>query len=655
MRRSERGATLIIVAVSLVALMVIAAMALDLSLVRQNRQDDKSASDFAVAAGIRGLDNGSGGVQPWKGVCAARDYLVANQGELGSITETFADGAGTPVAGSPCTAPPATTCIDGNPATWARLSASADGGRIRVTIQNGYPLPDPAFAEDAAAYAGDVGDGPCSNLSVIFEEGEQSRFGGVAGVSGYESVIRSVARLTKGTTGEVTAALLILERNDCLVLEIGGTSGAEVVVEGNGDDPGVIHADSLGNGADCDEGSVQNGNIFQVNSNPPDPRITAGRSPSGSQAGQISTAALSGAAGAVPGVASSPSPDEVCGQEAATDCGTVAPITGGSLAGRPVQGRGRVDVRYRLPIIALRSSATTRFAWSAASPPPAGWTIVPCNDAASTYTAPRIWIDCDGGVFTGNGKTFAASVDEVVVNGSVTVNGNGNTLHLVDVETFFVEGAAGGDGLSLFGSNNRILINDGGVSDADADGFVCDERATLAPAARTKLVVGSGRVVGEGGNGKVLRMCNTTVYLMDDSGSPGCPVPTSDGAAPYDNACAGSIRVAGNNKLEWTAPNVNMVSAPTAAQLDELEDLAFWTETQLGSSIEGNGGVLLSGIFFTPNADPFRVGGQGDYDIEDAQFITRKLQVAGNGTLTMRPQPHNSIQIPVLGGFTLVR
>ena len=93
------------------------------------------------------------------------------KGDPLSDTE-LSDGAGTPVAGSPCTAPPATTCIDGNPATWARLSASADGGRIRVTIQNGYPLPDPAFAEDAAAYAGDVGDGPCSNLSVIFEEGE---------------------------------------------------------------------------------------------------------------------------------------------------------------------------------------------------------------------------------------------------------------------------------------------------------------------------------------------------------------------------------------------------------------------------------------------------------------------------------------------------
>ena len=38
-----------------------------------------------------------------------------------------------------------------------------------------------------------------------------------------------------------------------------------------------------------------------------------------------------------------------------------------------------------------------------------------------------------------------------------------------------------------------------------------------------------------------------------------------------------------------------------------------------------------------------------------AQFITRRLEVAGNGTLLMRPESQNAVQIPVIGGFGLVR
>ncbi|MET0729253.1 MAG: hypothetical protein ABWZ76_13240 [Acidimicrobiales bacterium] len=65
--------------------------------------------------------------------------------------------------------------------------------------------------------------------------------------------------------------------------------------------------------------------------------------------------------------------------------------------------------------------------------------------------------------------------------------------------------------------------------------------------------------------------------------------------------------------------------------------------------------MRLAGIFFTPNADPFKVGGNGAYDITDAQFITRRLEVVGNGTLLMHPQPQNAVQVPVFGDFSLVR
>jgi hypothetical protein len=668
-RRRERGVVLVVVALTMVAVLITAALVLDLGLVRQNRQADKSATDFAAAAGIRALETPAGVPQPWKGVCTARDYLVANNRELAGMTGTYTNGDGTATyTTDPCAstgvAPYTTLCTD-HASSWAVFRGSVDGGRVQVTIASGYRLgTDPRFPEDSnASYASDTGRaalGGCDQLAVIVEEGEAALFGGAAGATGYDSVVRSVARLELGTLGDATAALLLLERNDCRALSIGGTSGAKVIIEGSGDNPGIIHTDSLGNGSDCAPADPQNGNILQVDGNPPDPRIVVRRAslPVGDEAaGMLSMVALSGATGANPADAASPWPAEVCAQRTATDCATTAPITGSGPTGADLIGRGHLDRRYRQPIIGLRDEAQTRFAWNDPTDLPAGWTAVACNDPGP-FTAARIWVDCAGGEFDGNNKTFAASVDDIVINGYVVVDGGGSTLRFTSPDTLYIRGHGSNDAVSLTGTGNNIFVNDGGLTDGDGDGFVCDERFASAPSARTELVVGSGPILGEGGSGKVLRLCQTVVFMMDDSGSPACPVPTVDGVAPYDNGCRGRLRVAGNNKLDWSAPNANNVTSPTRAQLDEFEDLAFWSETQGSagiSSIEGGGGVRLSGIFFTPNADPFRVGGNGAYDIEDAQFITRKLEVAGNGTLLMRPDPQNALQVPVFGGFTLVR
>lgn len=667
----ERGVVLIIVALTMVAILIIAALAIDLSLVRQNRQADKSAADFATAAGIRALENASGVPQPWKGVCTARDYLIANNDELVGMTNMYANGDGSATyAGDPCAdtgaAPYTTPCT--NRSSWAVFTGSADGGRVRVTITSGYILGEDArFPEDSnASYATDTGRAAligCDQLAVIVEEVEPAFFGRAAGASEYDSTIRSVARLDLGTLGDATAALLLLERNDCRVLTIGGTSGAKVIIEGSGDNPGILHADSLGNGSDCAPENPEDGNTLQVDGNPPDPRIITRRatSPVGAEAaGVLSTVALSGVSGANAADAASPWPQEVCAQQAATDCGTTSPITGKGPTGADVIGRGPLDRRYRRPITELRDEAQARFGWTSAAELPAGWTAVACNDPGP-FTANRIWVDCAGAAFNGNDKTFEASVDEIVINGYVVVEGNGRTLRFSGPDTLYIRGTTDPtlNAISLKGSNNNIFINDGGVTDADVDGFVCDDRYASSPGARTELVVGNGPIVGEGGDGKVLRLCQTVVFMMDNSGSPGCAVPTTDGIAPYDNGCRGRLRVAGNNRLDWSAPNVNNVTTPTRAELDEFEDLAFWSETQGSgsaiSAIEGGGGVRLSGIFFTPNADPFRVGGNGAYDIEDAQFITRKLEVAGNATLLMNPEPENALQVPIFGGFTLVR
>jgi hypothetical protein len=660
--RGERGVTLIIFALSIVVLFIISALVIDLSFVRQNRQADKNATDFAAAAGVRELDDGSGLPNVWKGICAARDYLEANNPELTPLTHVDAVGNTIP---DPCVSPPTVYCT--STSNWRSYRGIADGGQILVEIHTGYALPDPDFPEDDGAYDGDDGvasSNGCDHIAVIVRETEGSYFGDIVGSTGNQSTIRSVGRLVQGTEGDITAALILLERNDCEVLDISGT-GASVRVLGNGVNPGVIHADSLGNGGGC------GAKIFDVNGTTPPPRIitenaeivdplTTVLAP-----GQISAVALTGMAGAQPDN-DSDGVDHVCAQAVDTDCGATAPVSGDEPSGRELVGRGRVDDRYGNAVIDLRDDADDRFAWSTTNPPPTPeWHIPPggCNPTGSPFTQAKIFISCDGD-FVANGKVFESTVRELVIAGNVKFTGNG-TLHIKggssagSVTRVFVKGSSG-NALQL-NNNRNLLVNDGGLTDSDSDGFVCDQRFASNQSARAEFVIGSGNF---GTNGGIMRLCQTTLFMMDGA-LPGedCPIPDPDATAlaPYDNGCGGYVNAAGGSNVDWSAPNAKSTAAvlPDQTDWDNFEDLAMWSETSAHSGtgwrIGGTGGVTLSGVFFTPNANPFDIGGGGTWNILDAQFITRKLRIVGGGELRMKPEAFNSISIPALKGFTLVR
>lgn len=646
-QRGDRAATLILFALLVTVLFVITALVVDYGFVRQNRQEDKSATDFAAAAGIRGLDEGTGKVNVWGGICTAVDFLRVNEPELADLVAV--DTNDQVLVPDPCESPPTVHC-DGQ-SDWRTYIGVADGARLRVTIQNGYDLSTSGFAEDGAEYAGDEGTDPCEHLAVIVEEREGAVFGGVAGASSYKTVMRTVARLDRGLP-EITAALVLLEQHDCRVLEVSGTN-ASVVVAGSDVRPGAIHADTLADGANC------NSKVFELNGNTPPPRIVARRAANPDTEGvyapgEISAVALtSGAGGTLDDVTDGV--DEVCAQEDAADCGN--PSEGLDPSGRSLVTRSIADIRYLAPIRDLRTRALARFAISTADDAiDAGFEPYACN-AAGPFTEPKVWIDCSytgNKRFDGSGKTFTASVNEVVINGDIAMSGSGGTMHIVSPTQVYVRGYSA-NAITL-GSDNNLLVNDGGVPDANADGFVCAERYGNDPSARAEFVVGRGRVTSSGGT---FRLCQTTLYMMDSSGSDECPLPSTVGLPPDANTCQGNVEVAGSAKVDWTAPNVNNVSSPSPEELEEFEDLALWSETSgqgsSGWSIGGGGGLYLGGIFLAPNADPFTVNGGGAIDIDEAQFVTRKLRVTGNGVLFMQPQPKNSLQIPPLSGFRLIR
>jgi hypothetical protein len=71
---------------------------------------------------------------------------------------------------------------------------------------------------------------------------------------------RTVGRVSAGTEANQAVALLLLERTDCLALDVNG-NGPYIKVVGFGAAPGLIHADSLGNGSNCtSQNKIFNGN-----------------------------------------------------------------------------------------------------------------------------------------------------------------------------------------------------------------------------------------------------------------------------------------------------------------------------------------------------------------------------------------------------------
>jgi len=293
--RRERGATLVLFALLISVLVLIVALVIDLSFVRNTRQDSKSVSDTATSAGAQALAS-DGVPRPWRGVCAAFDYVRANEPSR-TFAVTYRDGAGNAVTGNPCSPPLSQACIANTPTSWAWLRAS-DGGYV-VDIRSGYRTPDSAFPEDTAAYTGDNGtaaEGFCDQLAVIIGQIDPAFFGGIAGRSEYATAIRTVGRVTIEQQSLGVPAFLMLERRKCDVLSqsVGASEGGIIVEPASATEPGIIHVDSSGEDASCGGGAAGNVTLYssELGSSPKRPGVIAKATPDGTIPGIIALRAL---------------------------------------------------------------------------------------------------------------------------------------------------------------------------------------------------------------------------------------------------------------------------------------------------------------------------------------------------------------------------
>jgi hypothetical protein len=95
---------------------------------------------------------------------------------------------------------------------------------------------------------------------------------------------------------------------------------------------------------------------------------------------------------------------------------------------------------------------------------------------------------------------------------------------------------------------------------------------------------------------------------------------------------------AGSGAVTWIAPTGG-----------DFKNLGLWSESMAAHEMGGQAGLSLEGIFFTPNAFPFRFSGQGAQYQTKAQFFVYRMEVTGQGALVMQPDPDRIILIPLLG------
>lgn len=685
----------IIVALSALAFLVVAAMVVDFGLVRVDRQVDKSAADAATVAGLQGLNGGDAEPRPFVGVCTALRYMAANNERFSAMTSTsgvWTNGEGDPAIDG-CTDASAASrlCTSSavTPSSWARFtwSGTHEGDPLTVVIQSGYELSSSSgFSEDSltsAAADNDDGGSGCNQLAVTVTQSRDPGLGSLATDSALTTSIRSVGRVARDTGG-YAPAMLLLRRTGCPALEIGsGGSGAGsyIHVEGrvstNGlSQPGTIHADTDGAGCSGASGNWVFYGKSSVSSVPPG-GIMALAAPTvddPSVADPSKPGSITSVAGTM-GVAISTIRDaaaNVCASTALATCaGASTEPTGlGQVTRSPV------DERYRsggLGGVAAMVSAAQSSVFGLTPPNNAGQAAALGFNKFGTCTGPgevtiggaapvasdRVWIRCN------RARSFAGgapvNAETVVFSGTLEPD---SLMSLPNASEVYVFGD-NSDALSVGGGSSQFAMNTTG----NLSGSVCD--SAPATGRQAKLMVKNGGLrISTGGT---LRLCNTTVVLMGGQ-SDGC-IPGSDGTAPTLTPCGGTI---GNGRItqtggavDWTAPNQrdvmtlangdpDPVYSPLWSDPDGPEDLALWSESAATSNsttatMGGNGFFQVRGVFMVPNFDPLTLTGGGLMDLTNAQFISTRIELNGGTRVQMSVDPNAAVTLPKLLMVGLVR
>jgi hypothetical protein len=604
----DLGLTLVLMALLLTSMLTVVALVIDLGYVRGSARLDQSIADLAALAGGEKLEQ-----ERYVEACEDMiEYLNLNAGGMPAIDAT------------PFCAPMGTTvCTDGS---LAQAMPSTTSGKYTVTIE--FPVEDEA-GEFPAMGAGMQDGPPCDRMRVTVRSVDQPFFGGIAGAEEYEAVRSATLRAGPGEVSKAPA-LWLLEPYGCSTLRSTGSATIVVgdmtatVVDENGVPQvrpieGLITADSDGtqtNGSDnCGGQSVVitagQGNIHAV------PHELTPGGPY-EEYGEIRTPAMSRWATSCTGT-------KACDE---------SEITAGKLLPRPTHvprraTRAPVDWRWNCktgyPDYTVPSGPGLEIpdcAWATTPAPNETNPRAPYIDllrqsvgatSATISDPPTGW-----NVYPGSGQSCNVSGHVQLAAGNWFVNCN--TLSV-----------SGGNSITFLGGN---VVTRGGIS-TTGDGTVRFNHANPTTALPSLCIplIGQSLCHDSSTNAAWVYMRSGN---LDFSGSL-----FAKGTMIYQHN--GYIKLSGQADLDWTAPT----EGPFAG-------LAAWSE--LASSqyaVGGGGNVRMAGAFFTPYANAMDVGGSGTWDVQNAQYISRRINFVGGATLRMAPDPVTALTLPPREGFLI--
>ena len=597
------------------ALLVIVALVIDLSFLRDDRRADQKVADAAAATAAVKLATTTSGVD----ACAsALDSAIRN---LPGVTA---------FSGINCSTFP-TWC---DSTTTASRSTTGTSGPYTLTIV--HPVDDlhPYMSSGSAigqpSRPVTAGDGDrCKRVGIQLAMERASSFGGIVGSSANATSVHTVALASSDLGGPLPINLLILERTACDAIRAEGSGRlivAPVVVNGV-EHPGVLAVESNGTGTFCANTSPSIGTLnvqsALLRSDGP-PGCPGELSPgTGHGCGDITLFA--------PGVPGPFSPG-YCKNEAYKPACTV------NNSGTVIPSPERMGKRHTRGAVDHMFNCKTSYVaepWYAEHP------VNPCFDSTTNpdldyvdevrafvgstgtptgftrYTGPCTIDTGTGPVVLPEGN-YHVPCSTLFVKAPLTFTG-GNVVFDGDV---VVEAAAGALTIHSCGAAAKNNCNPARPL-SWVQGANYDERQYSSDAAWT-LFRNGGTLRKAGGASVTIH--DSIVFLARN--------------ALY-NTRALDLEGGSGSLLWW------------ATREGPFDNLALWSDAEIKHHFAGQANLDLEGVFFAP-VGLITYAGTGGQEQLAAQFISERLLVTGTGELIVAPNIDRAISY-VQARSTLIR
>ncbi|HEY4409116.1 MAG TPA: pilus assembly protein TadG-related protein [Acidimicrobiia bacterium] len=477
----------------------------------------------------------------------------------------------------------------------AQARPSTTVGRYTVTVL--YPVLDSDIADSHYSGTGKRDGTPCQRMGVRISVTDRAYFARVFGTSTLQTSSLAVVKMSS-SIGNRIPALWLLDPYGCTDLSISG--GAQLTLgdaSASPPIPGVATIDSDGTACSSNQSTLTStGSGTFLNAVP-----LTGLNP-----GLISLYALPQGATTCTGTACDP-----------------ADVNGGRIAPQPTPAPKRAT---RSPVDWRYNCKRGPNAFSPAYPAFHGVTLADCP--ADSNLPPYIdqliaAVGTSGQPVSPSFTQWSTSQNCNVPTGTIVVNGDSwvdcNTLSIGAGTNLTFNGNVVFDGTVKM-TGGSLSFNTGTTTSSLPS--AC--QAAISPTCLASFSQNAAFTYFRNGDlnitGGALNFHRTFVYQK-----------------------GGAVKDTGGSSPTWTPPT----EGPFAG-------LSLWSEASAAYTINGGGGLDLNGVFFTPEANPFKVTGGGGVNQQHAQFISYHLDISGSGTLNLAPDLINPVIIPPTGG-TLIR